>query len=202
MKRTRLKQEGEKELRVENCFSRGVGTDVDGSLVKDFGMVLLDDAGDTYTGVPGPVHVTYDDGWIFPEVTLTEATCRLFAFLLPGNSGKELPVSLVSQTDYLASEELRLNWQNHRASIEMKHLLSLLEFTVEGSDACTLSMEGLPVVGAYDLTSGSLSVKDNNGSIAFQRKHAASVPWQNGRTQDTDPLSGQCLRLVPSGQYV
>lgn len=50
-----LEQEGEKELRVENCFSRGVGTDVDGSLVKDFGMVLLDDAGDTYAGVPGPV---------------------------------------------------------------------------------------------------------------------------------------------------
>lgn len=50
-----LEQEGEKELRVENCFSRGVGTDVDGSLVKDFGMVLLDDAGDTYASVPGPV---------------------------------------------------------------------------------------------------------------------------------------------------
>lgn len=77
-----LEQEGEKELRVENCFSRGVGTDVDGSLVKDFGMVLLDDAGDTYASVPGPVHVTYDDGWIFSEVTLTEAICRLFAFLL------------------------------------------------------------------------------------------------------------------------
>lgn len=177
-----LEQEGEKELRVENCFSCGVGTDVDGSLVKDFGMVLLDDAGDTYAGVPGPVHVTYDDGWIFPEVTLTEATCRLFAFSpFQEIPEKELPINLVSQTDYLASEELRLNWQNHRASIEMKHLLSLLEFTVEGSDACTLNMEELPVKGAYDLTSGSLSVKDNNGSIASKGNILLLFP---GKTEE------------------
>ncbi len=74
-----LEQDGERELLVENCFSRSSGADTDGSLIKDFGMVLLDDAGNTYTGVPGPVHVTYDGGWTFPEVTLTEATCRLLA---------------------------------------------------------------------------------------------------------------------------
>lgn len=162
-----IPQDGKRELRVEKCFSRSVGTDIDGSLVKDFGMVLLDDADNTYTGVSGPVHVTYDDGWIFPGITLTETICRLFAFSPFQNiPGKELPVSLVSQTDYLASEELRLNWQNHRASIEMKHLLSLLEFTVEGSDACTLNMENFPIEGTYDLTSGNLSVKEKDGSVA------------------------------------
>ena len=177
-----LEQDGERELLVENCFSRSSGADTDGSLVKDFGMVLLDDAGNTYTGVPGPVHVTYDGGWTFPEVTLTEATCRLLAFSpFQDIPGKELTVRLVSQTDYLASKELRLNWQNHRASIEMEHLLSLLEFTVEGSDACTLSMEGLPVEGAYDLTSGKLSMKEGDGSIASKGNMLLLFP---GKTEE------------------
>ena len=63
----------------------------------------------------------------------------------------------------------------------MKHLLSLLEFTVEGSDACTLNMEELPVEGAYDLTSGSLSVKDNNGSIASKGNILLLFP---GKTEE------------------
>ena len=63
----------------------------------------------------------------------------------------------------------------------MKHLLSLLEFTVEGSDACTLNMEELLVEGAYDLTSGSLSVKDNNGSIASKGNILLLFP---GKTEE------------------
>ena len=43
-------------------------------------MVLLDDTGGGYAGAVNPLHVTYGEGWIFPEVTLTETPCRLFAF--------------------------------------------------------------------------------------------------------------------------
>ena len=38
---------------------------------------------------------------------------------------RELPLSLVPQTDYLASGEIRLDWQNRSADIGMEHLLCL-----------------------------------------------------------------------------
>ena len=105
-------------------------------------MVLLDDTGGGYAGAVNPLHVTYGEGWIFPEVTLTETPCRLFAFSpFAAIPGKELPLSLVPQTDYLASGEIRLDWQNRSADVGMEHLLCLLEFTIEGSSACTLSVE-------------------------------------------------------------
>ena len=44
-----------------------------------------------------------------------------------------------------------------------------------------MSMERLPVVGAYDLTSGSLSVKDNNGSIASKGNMLLLFP---GKTEE------------------
>lgn len=72
-------QGGKAGLRIENCSSRS-GTDGNSVLVKDFGMVLLDDTGGGYAGAVNPLHVTYGEGWIFPEVTLTETPCRLFAF--------------------------------------------------------------------------------------------------------------------------
>lgn len=155
-------QDGEAKLQIENCFSRSAGTGEGITPVKDFGMVLLKDAGSAYDGVTSPLHVTYSDRWNFPEVTLTETTCRLFAFSPFRNiPGKEIPISLNPQTDYLASDELRLDWQNRRASIEMKHQLSLLEFTMDGSEACSLTVEGVPVEGTYDLTEGTLSVTKN-----------------------------------------
>ena len=127
---------GEAGLEIENCFSRSAGTDTGHVPVQDFGMVLLDETGGSYTGVSNPLHVTYGESWNFPQVTLTQQTCRLFAFS-PFRSipGKEVAVSLSPQTDYLASDEVRLDWQNRRASIEMKHLLSLLAFTVAGRAA-------------------------------------------------------------------
>lgn len=150
-------QGGKAGLRIENCSSRG-GTDGSPALVKDFGMVLLDDTGGGYAGAVNPLHVTYGEGWIFPEVTLTETPCRLFAFSpFAAIPGKELPLSLVPQTDYLASGEIRLDWQNRSADIAMEHLLCLLEFTIEGSSACTLSVEGVPTGGTYDLAGGKLS---------------------------------------------
>ena len=130
-------QDGKAGLRIESCSSRG-GTDGSPTLVKDFGMVLLDDTGGGYAGAVNPQHVTYGEGWIFPEVTLTETPCRLFAFSpFAAIPGKELPLSLVPQTDYLASGEIRLDWQNRSADIGMEHLLCLLEFTIEGS-SCLL----------------------------------------------------------------
>ena len=137
-------QGGKAGLRIESCSSRG-GTDGSPTLVKDFGMVLLDDTGGGYAGAVNPLHVTYGEGWIFPEVTLTETPCRLFAFSpFAAIPGKELPLSLVPQTDYLASGEIRLDWQNRSADIGMEHLLCLLEFTIEGSSACkgTVPSEG------------------------------------------------------------
>lgn len=84
-------QGGKAGLRIESCSSRG-GTDGSPTLVKDFGMVLLDDTGGGYAGAVNPLHVTYGEGWIFPEVTLTETPCRLFAFSpFAAIPGKELP---------------------------------------------------------------------------------------------------------------
>ena len=56
-------QGGKAGLRIENCSSRG-GTDGSPALVKDFGMVLLDDTGGGYAGAVNPLHVTYGEGWI------------------------------------------------------------------------------------------------------------------------------------------
>lgn len=63
-------------------------------------MALLDETGGSYTGVSNPLHVTYGESWNFPQVTLTQKTCRLFAFS-PFRSipGKEVAVSLSPQTD-------------------------------------------------------------------------------------------------------
>ena len=110
-------QGGKAGLRIESCSSRG-GTDGSPTLVKDFGMVLLDDTGGGYAGAVNPLHVTYGEGWIFPEVTLTETPCRLFAFSpFAAIPGKELPLSLVPQTDYLASGEIRLDFSDGRLAL-------------------------------------------------------------------------------------
>ena len=91
---------GEAGLEIENCFSRSAGTDTGHVPVQDFGMVLLDETGGSYTGVSNPLHVTYGESWNFPQVTLTQQTCRLFAFS-PFRSipGKEVAVSLSPQTE-------------------------------------------------------------------------------------------------------
>ena len=172
-----LPEAGKAGLEIENCFSRSAGTDTGHVPVKDFGMVLLDDAGSAYTGVINPLHVTYGESWNFPQVTLTQATCRLFAFS-PFRSipGKEVPVSLSPQTDYLASDELRLDWQNRLASIEMKHLLSLLAFTVDGSQACSLNVEAVPTEATYDLTGGTLSVKQGSGTVSSKENILLLLP--------------------------
>ena len=165
-------QGGKAGLRIESCSSRG-GTDGSPTLVKDFGMVLLDDTGGGYAGAVNPLHVTYGEGWIFPEVTLTETPCRLFAFSpFAAIPGKELPLSLVPQTDYLASGEIRLDWQNRSADIGMEHLLCLLEFTIEGSSACTLGGE-----------------------------HPPSAAGQGGKQQGRDPFSGEHIRLAAAGRH-
>lgn len=159
-------------MQIESCSSRGNDADDGNSRVEDFGIILLDDAGGAYTGVANPLHVTYGGGWHFPEVTLTETACRLFAFHpFLSIQGQELPVSLTTQTDYMASGELRLDWLNNRADIEMAHLLSLMEVTVDGSDACSLSLDGVPTEGMYDLADGTLSIN---------RKPEPSSPWETG----------------------
>ena len=168
---------GEAGLEIENCFSRSTGTDTGHVPVKDFGMVLLDETGGSYTGVSNPLHVTYGESWNFPQVTLTQKTCRLFAFS-PFRSipGKEVAVSLSPQTDYLASDEVRLDWQNRRASIEMKHLLSLLAFTVDGSRACSLNVEAVPTEATYDFTGGTLSVNEGSGTVSSKENMLLLLP--------------------------
>ena len=189
-------QGGKAGLRIENCSSRG-GTDGSPALVKDFGMVLLDDTGGGYAGAVNPLHVTYGEGWIFPEVTLTETPCRLFAFSpFAAIPGKELPLSLVPQTDYLASGEIRLDWQNRSADIAMEHLLCLLEFTIEGSSACTLSVEGVPTGGTYDLAGGR---GKRNGPLGWE--HPPSAAGQGGKQQGHDPFSGEHIRLAAAGRH-
>lgn len=75
-------REGKAFLDIEACFSRSGESGEDSSLVKDFGMLLLDDAGSGYPEVENPVHVTYDGTWNCPKITLTERKCHLYAFLL------------------------------------------------------------------------------------------------------------------------
>ena len=175
-------QGGKAGLRIESCSSRG-GTDGSPTLVKDFGMVLLDDTGGGYAGAVNPLHVTYGEGWIFPEVTLTETPCRLFSFSpFAAIPGKELPLSLVPQTDYLASGEIRLDWQNRSADIGMEHLLCLLEFTIEGSSACTLSVEGVPTGGTYDLAGGKLSAGEK-GTVPSEGNTLLLLPGKAGNNR-------------------
>lgn len=87
-----------------------------------------------------------------------------------------MAVSLSPQTDYLASDEVRLDWQNRRASIEMKHLLSLLAFTVDGSQACSLNVEAVPTEGTYDFTGGTLSVKQGSGTVSSKENILLLLP--------------------------
>ena len=106
-------------------------------------MVLLDDTGGGYAGAVNPLHVTYGEGWIFPEVTLTETPCRLFAFSpFAAIPGKELPLTPGPPDRLPGIREIRLDWQNRSADIGMEHLLCLLEFTIEGSSACTSECGG------------------------------------------------------------
>ena len=169
--------------------------------MKDFGMVLLDDTGGGYAGAVNPLHVTYGEGWIFPEVTLTETPCRLFAFSpFAAIPGKELPLSLVPQTDYLASGEIRLDWQNRSADIGMEHLLCLLEFTIEGSSACTLSVEDVPTGGTYDLAGGKLSAGEK-GTVPSEGNTLLLLPGKAETTGVVDPFSGEHIRLAAAGRH-
>ena len=117
------------------------------------------------------------------EVTLTETPCRLFAFSpFAAIPGKELPLSLVPQTDYLASGEIRLDWQNRSADIGMEHLLCLLEFTIEGSSACTLSVEDVPTGGTYDLAGGKLSAGEK-GTVPSEGNTLLLLPGKAGNNR-------------------
>ena len=163
----KAEETGKTFLGIDACFSRSGENGEDSSLVEDFGMLLLDDAGSGYPEVENPVHVTYDGTWKYPEVTLTERKCNLYAFSpFMSIPGKELSLSIIPQTDYLVSDKTVLDWQNCLASIEMGHLLSRLDFTIDGNDGCSLSIEDLPVSATYDLVSGKLSAKANGTAVS------------------------------------
>lgn len=176
----RTEESGKAFLDIEACFSRSGESGEDSSLVKDFGMLLLDDAGSGYPEVENPVHVTYDGTWNCPKITLTERKCHLYAFSPFMNvPGKELSLTLIPQTDYLVSDKMVLDWQNCLANIEMRHLLSRLDFTIDGSDGCSLSIEELPVSATYNLESGKLSTKAN-GTVTSSTHTLLAFPGEVG----------------------
>lgn len=72
-----------------------------------------------------------------------------------------------------------LDWQNCLASIEMRHLLSRLDFTIDGSDGCSLSIEELPVSATYNLESGKLFTKAN-GTVTSSTHTLLAFPGEVG----------------------
>ncbi|MCS2886577.1 fimbrillin family protein [Bacteroides fragilis] len=58
----------------------------------------------------------------------------------------------------------------------MKHLLSLLAFTVDGSRACSLNVEAVPTEATYDLTGGTLSVNEGSGTVSSKENILLLLP--------------------------
>lgn len=142
-------------LSVTSCTARSENKT---TVVKDFGMVLLDEGGKDYNSTANPVHVTWlSSGWDFPEIILGEKTCCLYAFYpYMDITGKEMELSLSAQADYLASAAVEVDYSKPGANIEMTHLLSRLNFIVEKSTDCAISIPDYPCKGSYNLETGSL----------------------------------------------
>ncbi|MCS2309798.1 fimbrillin family protein [Phocaeicola vulgatus] len=64
----------------------------------------------------------------------------------------------------------------------MEHLLCLLEFTIEGSGACTLSVEDVPTGGTYDLAGGKLSAGEK-GTVPSEGNTLLLLPGKAGNNR-------------------
>lgn len=151
-----------RSLEVE-CYSRSAN---EKKVVEDFGMYVLTSTGTTYQGVNNPVHVTYQSGWKFPPILLTEdAYIYSFSPYTETTDCTALNVNLSTQTDYLASSgPTTAGISNPSASITMEHILSKINVTIDGSSSCQVKLLNVPIDVEYNLKTNQLTI-GNSGDL-------------------------------------
>lgn len=135
-------------LQVE-CYSRSAN---EKKVVEDFGMYVLTSSGTAYPGVSNPVHVTYQSpGWNFSPILLSEdAQIYSFSPYTETTDCSALNINLNNQTDYLASAAISASKSNPSISITMKHILSKINVTIDGSSSCQVKLLNVPNAAMYN----------------------------------------------------
>lgn len=162
----------DESLSIE-CYTRSTENKKD--IVQDFGMFIYTSDMKDYTGVNNPVHVSYLNGWSFPNVTLSEEIAQIYCFYPYSETANARfwDINLFNQLDYLVSSNLVIaNKENPSVSIIMKHILSKINVLIDNSSECKVKLLSIPVNAKYDLindriTLGESSELDTNASSFY-----------------------------------
>lgn len=132
-------------------------------IVKDFGIFLRDSSGAQYYEYTDPVHVTFNENWIYSTIKIGKQSCWLYAFYpYRDMTFPYLPIDLQTQIDYLYCEPLIFNYSNAAISIEMKHLLTKLTFVVNGNASIKVNASEVPTTGSFNLVKKSFDLQIGN----------------------------------------
>ena len=146
-------------------------------VVEDFGMYVLTSSGTAYPGVSNPVHVTYQSpGWNFSPILLSEdAQIYSFSPYTETTDCSALNINLNNQTDYLASAAISASKSNPSISITMKHILSKINVTIDGSSSCQVKLLNVPNAATYNLKNDKLTV-GGSGNITTSSSSVLICP--------------------------
>lgn len=162
-----------KSLDIE-CYSRS--NTEEKVKVTDFSMYVYGNDGLTYNNVSNPIHVTYSDGWVFPEVKISEAA-GIYAIspFIETTDCSNISLFLNPQTDYLATNGVvSATVDTPSVSFTLEHILSKVNVIIDGSSDCSVSIKKLPISASYNLKTNSLVpgttqgiINSNTSSVMF-----------------------------------
>lgn len=150
------------------CYSRGYddGYEVSAA-VTEFSMYVMNGQ-NSYDNVLNPVQVEYSGNkWVFNEIKITEIPADVYAFApqISATTPTNIPLSLTPLTDYLVSERYIATNKEPNISIDMNHILSKINVTIDGNKVTSLTVNGQPNTGSYNILTGELTKSDSEGSI-------------------------------------
>lgn len=151
------------------CYSRGYNDDYEVSAaVTEFSMYVMNGQ-NSYDNVLNPVQVIYaSNKWEYNEVKINETQANIYAIAPQTNATdpKNIPLSLTPLTDYLVSGKYVATNSEPNISIDMNHILSKINVTIDGNKVTSLTVNGQPTTGSYNLLTSELTQSSSTGSIS------------------------------------
>lgn len=168
------------------CYSRGYNDEYEVSAaVTEFSMYVMNGQ-NSYVNVLNPVQVEYSGNkWNFKEVKITDTLAEIYAFA-PQSSATNpanIPLSLTPLTDYLVSDRYIATNKEPNISIDMNHILSKINVTIDGNKVTSLSVSGQPATGSYNLLTGEMT-KSNSSDLISGKEYVYIFPSTTKLTFD------------------
>lgn len=174
----------EKQVGIQTCYTRsGTAT----SIIKDFGLFVVNRDGTAYNNSSTNIHVTYKEAWYLPKITLGKENGTLMAYSPFDESCTitNMSLDLSKQIDYLYSTGQTVNYNNPNVSIELGHVLSKLTFVIENDSPTSIKVGNYPIIASLNLLKKTISPNNAKGIITTTEGSIYILP---GSSQTIDKI--------------